>query len=514
MGLLETAKTAVPAEPTRLALSRRVRGTAVVFGIVAAVVSVLGSWIPSLWGDEVTSILSAERPLPSLFRMLGNVDAVHGTYYLFLHFWIIPFGPSAFSVRFPSAIAVGVMASGVVVLATRLAKFRTGIIAGIVVVVLPRVTYMGEEARSYAISAACVVWLTVLLVELVRATDPPRRWWLLYGFGVALCAYVFLFSLLILVAHAVVIFSARRPELRRPWAMAAGVGVVISGPVIGYGIGERGQIEFLANRDATNPRTLIVTQWFGNDLLAALAWALVIATVVVGIVAWVRARRAGRYRPLFTDAAGHQPTLVPLAAVWLLASALLLLLANEIHPVYSSRYLSFAVPAAALLIGWLLARVTPAWIGWVLLAAIIGTSAITYVNERTPYAKNNSDWAEVAGFMQSHARPGDGVLFDEGTRPSRAMRLAMHGYPDAFSGLVDVAIRSPWYDTLNWHDSTYPLADVSSRLDGIHTVWLLEYRAAGYPADRYDRATLAKLGYTVVHISRQHTSDIIELTRD
>ena len=57
-------------------------------GTLATVVSLLGSWIPSLWGDEAASAMSAQRSIPSLFRMLGHVDAVHGTYYLGLHAWV------------------------------------------------------------------------------------------------------------------------------------------------------------------------------------------------------------------------------------------------------------------------------------------------------------------------------------------------------------------------------------------------------------------------------------------
>ena len=73
--------------------------------------SFAGSWVPSLWGDETVSIMSAERSLPSLFSALGHIDAVHGGYYLFLHGWIGLFGASELSVRLPSAIAVGFAAA-------------------------------------------------------------------------------------------------------------------------------------------------------------------------------------------------------------------------------------------------------------------------------------------------------------------------------------------------------------------------------------------------------------------
>src|ERR1700710_940749 len=94
-------------------LRRRAPFAALVLGAAGLVLSASGSWIPSLWGDEAASVLSAERSLPSLFRMLGHVDSVHGTYYLFLHFWIDAFGASELSVRFPSTIAAGFVVAGV-----------------------------------------------------------------------------------------------------------------------------------------------------------------------------------------------------------------------------------------------------------------------------------------------------------------------------------------------------------------------------------------------------------------
>ena len=155
---------------------RRSIGTAVALGALATVVSLLGSWIPSLWGDEAASAMSAQRSIPSLFRMLGHVDAVHGAYYLGLHAWVQVFGASAFSLRLPSAIAVGLTVMAVVVLVRRLSTRRVAVAAGILCAVLPRVTYMGEEARSFAFSAAVAAWLTVLLVAAIQApVADPRR---------------------------------------------------------------------------------------------------------------------------------------------------------------------------------------------------------------------------------------------------------------------------------------------------------------------------------------------------
>ena len=485
----------------------------VFLGALATAVSAAGSGIPSLWGDEAASVLSAQRSLPSLFRMLGTVDAVHGSYYLFLHFWVQAFGTSPFSVRFPSAIAVGLAVAGIVVLGTRLSGARVGVFAGIVAMFLPRITNMGGEARGYAMSAAGVIWLTVFLVHIVSLERPKRRLWLLYSIGLAACGYIFLFSLLIVVAHAVIVFGTRQRAVLKSWARATLGSVVLAGAVIGVGIGQSGQIAFLATRDNTNIRTLLVTQWFGNDLMAVVAWTLIITAIAVWGIGVYRTRRDSGEPIAPRDSRARRPALVPLAATWLLGPPAILLAVNSVHAVYSSRYLSFAAPAAALLIGWLLARVRPQIVAIPLLALVVASSSISYFAQRTPFAKNNSDWSQIADTIKANSVPGEGILFDEGTRPSRAPRLALRTYPSSFTGLTDVALKAPWYDTTNWHDSVYPSSAIAARIGSIKTLWLVEYRLPGTVADTYDRSILTSLGFVISAKYPQHSSVVLELTR-
>jgi len=127
---------------------------AVAAGLVATILCAAFSWVPSLWGDEAATLLSAKRPLGSLFGMLLHVDAVHGVYYLFMHGWIRLAGESAFAMRLPSALAVGAAVTAVTLLAGRRGGVRAAVVAGVVACVLPRLTYAGEEARSYAFTAA------------------------------------------------------------------------------------------------------------------------------------------------------------------------------------------------------------------------------------------------------------------------------------------------------------------------------------------------------------------------
>jgi mannosyltransferase len=483
------------------------------FGLVAAVVSSLGSWIPSLWGDEAASVLSATRSIPSLFRMLGHVDAVHGTYYLGLHFWIDVFGASPFSVRVPPALAVGLAVVAVVYLAELIGGRRLAIIAGVVCCIVPRVTYMGEETRSYAFSAAFAAWLMLLLVQLIVGRKSGLRWWIVYGALLAGGVYMFFYFGLFVIAHAVVLVASRvTSSTWKKWALAVVAAMVVASPVIAFALLEKEQVAFLADRNTTSFTALVVGLWFQDTLFAVVAWVL----IGVAAVAWVRrillAGRGGAERSRPTS-----PTIELIGFVWLLVPPVVLLATHYlIVPDFSGRYMSMCAPAAALLIAAgidaLAGRRTVVVV--VLTAMVVAAAVPTYLSQRTPYAKNQSDWAEISSTVGAHARPGSAVVFDETIQPSRRTRLAMHIYPAGFRNLTDVALKIPYSKNKTWYDSalTVPQALAAGRFDGFRDVWVVEYRLPGH-SDTYGLAALEAAGYTVEDVYTTHRSEILHLVR-
>src|SRR6185312_16967500 len=341
-------------------------------GMLAAVISFAGSWIPSFWGDEAASIMSAERPVSTLFPMLGHVDAVHGLYYLFLHGWINIFGASELSVRLPSAIGVGLAAAGTVVLATLVLDRKIAVIAGLVFAVLPRVTYMGAEARSYALGTAIAVWLTVLLVILLRRGTSRVLPWVLYALGFALAIYCFLYMVLLVFVHAIMLLSTTRSrEVLRRWVGFAGLGVALALPVIVYALGEHGQISFLGRRPRFSPHTVFISQWFSSPWLAAACWLLIVTAVVAAARSWWRS----------------SPRTLPVGTVlvlsWLVLPTLLLELGNAfVAPMYTTRYLSFCTPAVAIAIAMGIMVLARNWMRVAAVALLFGLAAPVYLAQR------------------------------------------------------------------------------------------------------------------------------------
>lgn len=493
-----TQSVPIPARPSGLRQwVSSVRGLALILGFLGTLVSFAGSWIPSFWGDEAATVLSAERPLGTLWHELGRVDAVHGTYYLFMHFWIELFGASELSVRLPSAIAIGIAVAGTVVLGSMLVSKPVGLIAGIVMAVLPRVTYMGAEGRSYAMTAAAAAWLTVFLLTLLRRGTTRRLPWILYGVAVAFSIYLFLYLILIAGVHFLVMLSTgrNRAHLRR-FVLAAGVAVVLAGFLLAYGLTQHNQIAFLASRNYATPNSIIVAQWFDKVWLAVPAWAL----IIVGAVILARRHRAS----------------IVLLLGWLVLPTAALVIGNfTVAPMYNLRYLSFCTPAVAIVMAVGISALRHNWMRVVVVAAIIGLAVPSYLSERGQYAKDRasaysgmgSDLRQAAEAVSVNASAGDAIVFDRDTRPSRDPRLAFRLYPQDFTGLVDVGLVKPYWQTSGLWDITR--APTTADLDGVHTVWAVELP---HPTTAPDILRLESLGYSVTRTITVHRTTVYELT--
>ncbi|TFC71579.1 glycosyltransferase family 39 protein [Cryobacterium sp. TMT2-4] len=491
---------------------RRTEGLAAILGLLGLLVSAAGSWRPSYWGDEAASVMSAERSLPGLFRLLDNVDAVHGAYYLLLHVWIGLFGSSELATRGLSALFVGFATAGTFVLARTLISHRVGVLAAIVFALLPRVTYMGAEARSAAVATAVVVWLTVLLMHLLRSRyqDRATRFalWAAYTALLALGIYFFLFVLLLIpvLGLAVLLIPPEGDRWAgiRAWTLATASGLALAAPVMAASLQQRDQIAFIGRRPPIAVLTAAVHQWFGNVPLAVLAWGLILLAVVM--VFAVRGRRAA---PTASRAA------LAVMLAWLIVpSAALLIGTHLVTPMYSLRYLSVGTPAAAIAIAMGIACLRPLWPQAAALGLITALMLPTYLDQRGEFGKNyGSDLRQASEVVRAGAQPGDAVVFDESVRPSRKPRLALRLYPAAFEGLRDVTLAVPSDATNDLWDVAVPLEQVTDRLTGTNRVWVLLNQASGENRRGDNIRILQQLGFTVAESTMLNRTQIIEMTR-
>ena len=234
--------------------------------------------------------------------------------------------------------------------------------------------------------------------------------------------------------------------------------------------------------------------------------------------------------------------LLLLAVAWFALPPLALLALNAFMPAYTVRYVSFTTPALAILLAvaidgaarWVIARLprgqasgsvvnrsASALAAFACVALIAAIATPTYLAQRGPYAKNGgSDWADVAAVVQQHAKPGDDIVFDETTRPSRRPRLAMHLYPQQFADVVDVTLEIPYVDRDALWDKAHTIPEVGARIEsGNGRVWLVEYRGPDNDGVvtstgmRERMADLRSLGFDLVNSYSLHRDVVYLFTR-
>ncbi len=185
----------------------------------------------SYWRDEAATLAAVRRPFGDLVGMLGNVDAVHGAYYMIIWAVVRLGGSSEAVTRLPSALAMAAAAAGVAAIGRRLVSPRAGLFAGLLFAALPKVSWFGQDARSYAMVAALATAASYLLVRLLDAGGARRRWLAAYAACLAGLGVANVFALLIIPAHGLTLLLA--PGRRPGPARAGGLVPAPRGPVPG-----------------------------------------------------------------------------------------------------------------------------------------------------------------------------------------------------------------------------------------------------------------------------------------
>lgn len=496
--------------PLRRLLGRR-HADAVLIGLLGALVSGAFLWVPSVWYDEAATVVSATRSWSELWAMIQTVDLVHAAYYAAMHLWFDVFPYSPVSLRVPSALVTGVAAGLTVALTRILVDRRTSIVAGLLFVLLPRVTWMGGEGRSYALSAMLAVALTLVLVVAARRTsesgaDRTHRsvvgWWVAYGVLAVVSAAFFLYLALLVVGHAVTMLvrvlrdrhdqrleRARVDEWARTgsvavvpaagarlsvrssrrallgWFVGAAVAGLASLPLAWFIASQNSQISWIERPTFGTLRSVLVTQWFyQNESFAIFALLCAGASIVVLSLCLVPAAR------------GFAEVVLP----WMIVPTVgLVVVSLVVSPLYSPRYLTFGTPAIAMTMAVAVAAIR--WrrvVAAVVVVALLLT-APTYVSQRQPEAKDSSAWNQVAALIASEradepAGTEEGVVFGPVRRhPKATSRIIQDTYPAAFEGMSDFTLETPGAETDGLWEVQHPLGDVLDRTDGLDVVWLV-----------------------------------------
>ncbi len=439
----------------------------------AFAVGLYGIGRPSLWRDEAYTIEVASRTPGQILALLRNADAVHGAYYLCMHYVITLFGRSETAVRLPSVAATAVAAGFLAALGMRLAVSSgipwprsSGVLTGMLYAAEPVASRYAQEARPYATVTALVVIASYLLVRAIE--DRRHRWWVGYGAAVALAGLFNLLALLIIPAHAITVAAMGRRPRPRAWAVAVAAALVALTPLIAVAYTQRAATSWLGRPGTAQLVSL------GNSLAGAPVLVLPIgALIVIAVVTRVRA-------------AGGTLGATDVALPWLAVPPAILLTVSQVHPLYDLRYVLFCLPAVALLAADGLCRlamfsaryagrlgsggrVTAAsWLPSALVIVFVAAASVAPQQAvRKPWARQDY-LRKVAQIVSVYARPGDAVLY-----VTAYSRIVSQGYPKPFHKLRDVALAESQVASATLNGTEVTPAVLRSRFSGVNRVWVI-----------------------------------------
>ncbi|GAA4549887.1 glycosyltransferase family 39 protein [Streptomyces collinus] len=441
-----------------------------------------------MWGDESVTFQVAQRTVPQIWRLLHDVDAVHGLYYLFMHA-VLTVHPGEVVLRLPSVCAATATAGLVAALGVRLAGPRAGLCAGALYAITPMTGHYAQEGRSYALVAAGVAGATLLLVRAVDAGG-ARVWWP-YGTVVALTCALHELAVPVLGAHALTLALLRVPgKVWLGWGRAAGAVALLLLPLVWVSQGQSGQVAWLVSPGWDRVGRL--ARNFSPGPAGPVFWGSLLL-MAVGL----RERR--------TAAVALPLLLVPPG---------ILMTVSQVRPLYHDRYVLYALAGASLLVAAGAGRVA-AVLGRVRIEgrrvraggrrvrAVVGVTGVlaltvTFLDQLPVHRQDRSaahrpdNLAVVSALAVSRMRPGDPVLFV----PSVG-RLAALAYPKGFRQVRDIALResAPRSGTL-WGREATP-GELRRRLAAVDRVWVVAERSALDPRrsrpDPVERTKLAVL---------------------
>jgi mannosyltransferase len=352
-----------------------------------------------LWRDELATWSAASRPVDDLLRLVGNIDAVNGAYYLLMHAWIAVFGDSVLALRLPSALAMAGAAACTTLLGARLFGPRVGLLGGLLLAVLPSTSRYGQEARPYALVTLLAVLATLLLVRALHRPTWPR--WLGYAATLAALGLANLFAVSLLAGHAIAVLHDRRDRragvpvrwLRDGvpvrWVVAVGAAGLVLVPLAVLGRSQQGrQLDWVGR---PGPAALV-------GLPGSVVQAGVVGGLLFGLAA-VGAASRGRWGAVL--------------GLSVLLPAALLFVAGQFTPLFVPRYLVFVVP-----FGCLLAAGTLAPLRWGAALAVVLTAGVLGAPEQAALRRTHEsprtapvDYPAAVRIIAAHRRPGDGIVY-------------------------------------------------------------------------------------------------------
>jgi len=364
----------------------------------------------SVWLDEGYSIRMARLSLRGIFLSTQN-DIHPPLYYLLLHFWMRWFGDSEAAVRSMSVVAGTLGVIALARLGRRLFDPAVGLVAALLLALSTMHVHYSQEARAYAFN---VLWgMLSLLAFLAFMREGGARRGFAWLLATLVMVYTHSFGWFAVIAenlYALLPFFAplrpRGPGAAR-WLALQFALVALFVPWLEV---LRHQVHTVQTSFYAGAPTFLT---LGGTFFGYAGSPLLLALSGLALATW-GVRRAGGGE----EAASRAPDAPPeIQAVWLLVVWLAMLVIAPFtisvlwFPTYIRRATMVGLPAWYLLVAAALVRGLPRRARVIALAVFVALCAFelgAYYREA-----NKERWREVVHEIESHAVPGDLVLFNQ-----------------------------------------------------------------------------------------------------
>lgn len=366
----------------------------------------------SLWRDEVDTLMFATRPLAEALRMFRQDGQNGPLFFLALRPWLLSMGGSEFALRFPSALAGALAVPVCYALISRLAGRKPAALTALLMAVAPYLVWYGQEAKMYAgltLLVPASLWLTV---EAARR----GRWWrwtLLYALT-TLAIYIHVLAALIVPVQALwllILPYAGQPARR--WRVTGAYLAALCLPYLPLAIW---QADIWLSTFETGHRfvplgdiLLVLAAVFslgvqpGQRVLSLLPFML---ALVSGVLLWPTQAR----RRLQQGVIGSG-RLVALLLIWLGLPPLMIYGISLGMPIFTERYLIWAMPPFLALIAFGIIALARVWrpLGALVLATIVALNVSGALSQARQPIK--SDFRSAAQVVVQTMQPGDLLIY-------------------------------------------------------------------------------------------------------
>ncbi len=382
------------------------------FGIALLTLAVLGLRLSqvhqSLFGDELWTYQQIHgHSFGSMFRAI-HPGAENAPPLFFVLAWLTSkLGDPTVWIRLPSVV-LGTATVPLVYALGRQTVGGVGAPAGAAVFALsPFAAFYGIEARPYASMAFFAVLSTLALVKALRTSS--ARWWVVYVLAATAAAYTHYTVVFVLAVQAVWATWAARDRVRIPLAANAAIVLLYLPWIPHLKSRELAIIGALEPLDLHNIGHDLVQATVGYPLaplhaIPSIPGLVAIGICVAGAILALALRRRAQAPARGGQAAGH--SLITALALATPVGVLLYSLVST--DIWDARDLYASLPAAALVLGALLAAIPRSFRALALLA-VLGTLLAGTIRAVTPrYAR--PQYRAAARYLDHVAKPGDPVI--------------------------------------------------------------------------------------------------------